>query len=208
VSAAKSHGLGKLPYAIRDDRHPAVPGMGDRYPAVPGRGPGAWDPSYPLRPPLHQSTTLGSSRKRSWSTVSSPSISTLARTRLALSGGHPAVMAMASLSSMAITRTPLPGLQPSLQLRRSRASPAVISCTAAPPVKRLQCAGDSEGIGKRVGGVLLPLFAAALIGERLPADRILGLKFERMGCLENRDLCFINEFASLLRVCAFESTLL
>lgn len=66
---------------------------------------------------------------------------------------------------MAITRTPLPGLQPSLQLRRSRASPAVISCSAAPPVKRLQCAGDSEGIGKRVGGVLLPLFAAALIGS-------------------------------------------
>ncbi|KAG0556080.1 hypothetical protein KC19_11G024300 [Ceratodon purpureus] len=74
-------------------------------------------------------------------------------------------MAMASLSSMAVSRTPLQGLHhPSLQLRTTRASPRV-TCTALPPVKSLQSAAEGDGIGRRVGGVLLPLFAAALIGS-------------------------------------------
>lgn len=80
-----------------------------------------------------------------------------------------AAMAMASLS-MVLNRAPLQGMpahQPSLPSRRSRpAAPAIcISCSAAPPK---QCAtsvssGEAGGLGKRVGGVLVPFFAAAAL---------------------------------------------
>lgn len=82
-------------------------------------------------------------------------------------------MAMASLS-MALNWTPLQvsgrQQQPFLRTKTTLASTSRFSCSAAvprnlPPCSARSASGDAEGMGNRVGGFLVPLLAAALVGS-------------------------------------------
>nr|PNR33780.1 hypothetical protein PHYPA_023596 [Physcomitrium patens] len=82
-------------------------------------------------------------------------------------------MAMASLS-MALNWTPLQisgqQQQPFLRTKTTLVSTSRVSCSAAEPRNLPLCAarsasGDAEGTGNLVGGFLVPLLAAALVGS-------------------------------------------